>query len=273
VARQIFDIAPLSGGCIGQVYRVKLAGGEDVVVKFAEGSRSKLDVEGMMLTYLQQHSDLPVPSVFYNSPQLLIMEYLPGESRFSAGAQLHAAELLAQLHSVSVPLFGFEEMTLIGGLEQPNPWKNSWLTFFKESRLLYMATEAAALDRMPLSYLDRLEAFCGRLDEWLFEPERPSLLHGDVWTTNILADGDRIIGFVDPAIYYGHPEIELAFTTLFGTFDDPFFKRYNEIRPLPPDFFETRRDIYNLYPLLVHVRLFGGSYVNSVDKTLRRFGF
>lgn len=273
VARQIIDIAPLSGGCIGQVYRVKLAGGEDVVVKFAEGSQAKLDVEGMMLTYLRQQSDLPVPTVFFSSPQLLIMEFVPGESHFSAGAQTHAAELLAQLHSVSVPLFGFEAMTLIGGLEQPNPWKNSWLTFFKEARLFYMATEAAVLGRLPLSYLDRLEAFCGRLDEWLFEPERPSLLHGDVWTTNILAAGDRITGFVDPAIYYGHAEIELAFMTLFGTFNDPFFKRYDEIRPLPPGFFESRRDIYNLYPLLVHVRLFGGSYVNSVDKTLRRFGF
>lgn len=273
VSRQIRDIAPLSGGCIGQVYRVRLEDGADVVVKFAEGSKPKLGTEGMMLQYLGEHSNLPVPEVLHKEPHLLIMEYLPGESRFSTRAQAHAAELLADLHSVSVPLYGFEEMTLIGGLDQPNPWKKSWLTFFKEDRLFYMATEAAAIGRLPVSLLSRLESFCGHLDEWLYEPERPSLLHGDVWTTNVLAVGDRISGFVDPAIYYGHPEIELAFTTLFGTFDEPFFKRYQELRPLPPGFFETRRDIYNLYPLLVHVHLFGGGYVHSIDKTLHRFGF
>lgn len=136
-----------------------------------------------------------------------------------------------------------------------------------------MATDAAALGRLPVSFLGRLENLCARLDEWLVEPARPSLLHGDVWTTNVLAAGDRITGFVDPAIYYGHPEVELAFTTLFGTFGEPFFSRYQEIRPLPPGFFETRRDIYNLYPLLVHVNLFGGGYVHTVESTLRRFGF
>ncbi len=83
----------------------------------------------------------------------------------------------------------------------------------------------------------------------------------------------RIAGFVDPAIYFGHPEIELAFSTLFGTFGEPFFRRYAELRPLRPGFLEHRRDLYNLYPLLVHVRLFGGSYVNSVDGTLKRLGF
>ena len=93
-----------------------------------------------------------------------------------------------------------------------------------------------------------------------------------MWTGNILCRGDRIAGFVDPAVYYGDAEIELAFSTLFGTFGQPFFRRYQELRPLEPGFFEQRRDLYNLYPLLVHVRLFGGSYVDSVDRTLSRFG-
>jgi fructosamine-3-kinase len=77
---------------------------------------------------------------------------------------------------------------------------------------------------------------------------------------------------IDPAIYYGHPEIELAFITLFNTFGDSFFTHYQEVRPIADDFFEERRDLYNLYPLLVHVAIFGGSYVQSVERTLRRFG-
>jgi fructosamine-3-kinase len=121
--------------------------------------------------------------------------------------------------------------------------------------------------------LARIERLCARLDEWLSEPERPSLLHGDVWTTNILADGDRITAFLDPAIYFGHPEIELAFTRLFGTFGRAFYDHYRQIRPIAPGFFEERCDFYNLYPLLVHVRLFGGSYVASVQHTLEQYGF
>jgi fructosamine-3-kinase len=253
VQQRPVDITPLSGGCIGQVYRLRLADGETVVVKFDDGRAPKLATEAMMLRYLKQHSRLPVPQVIHGADHLLIMEFLPGESRFTAEAQGHAAELLAALHEVSIPLYGFEQTTLIGGLEQPNFWASAWLDFFREHRLMAMATEAAALGRLPVSFLGRLESFSARLDEWLLEPARPSLLHGDVWTTNVLAAGDRITGF--------------------GTFGEPFFKRYQEIRPLPPGFFEIRRDIYNLYPLLVHVNLFGGSYVQSVDHTLRRFGF
>ncbi|MDP6927871.1 MAG: fructosamine kinase family protein, partial [Rhodospirillales bacterium] len=126
--------------------------------------------------------------------------------------------------------------------------------------------------RMPTSMMSRLERLAGRLSEWIDEPCEPSLIHGDMWGGNVLCADGRITGFIDPAIYFADAEIELAFTTLFGTFGDDFFARYNEHRPLKPGFFETRRDLYNLYPLLVHVRLFGGSYVNSVETTLRRFG-
>lgn len=271
--QSVADIVPLSGGCIGQVYRVRLADGTQLVLKADDGRTPKLDIEGYMLRYLSAHSSLPVPEVLHAAPHLLLMRFLPGQSHFNDAAQAHAAELLAALHAISAPAFGLEQDTLIGGLHQPNPWTDSWLDFFREQRLLYMGQEGLRAGRLPASVLRRVEAFCGRLDEWLAEPERPSLLHGDVWTTNVLAQNGRVTGFVDPAVYYGHPEIELAFTTLFGTFGQPFFVRYHELRPIPPGFFEERRDIYNLYPLLVHVRLFGGSYVSSVERILRRFGF
>ena len=117
----------------------------------------------------------------------------------------------------------------------------------------------------------RLETLAGQLERWLTEP-RPALIHGDLWGGNVLAASGRISGFIDPAIYYADAEIELAFSTLFNTFGKAFFSHYNELRPLAPGFFEERRDLYNLYPLLVHVRLFGGGYVGSVERTLKRFG-
>ncbi|MDK1046208.1 MAG: fructosamine kinase family protein, partial [Anaerolineales bacterium] len=262
----------LSGGSVAEVYRATVPDIGDVVAKVDRSKRPTLDIEGYMLEYLAAHSTLPVPKVFHAAPELLIMEMLPGVSHFSSNAQIHAAELLAELHGIRADRFGLERDTLIGSLHQPNAFKESWGQFFGEHRLLYMAREAHGSGRMGKKLLGRLEAVAGRLDDWIEGPEHPSLLHGDVWTTNVLADVNHITGFIDPAVYFGHPEIELAFIALFSTFGSAFFNRYNELRPIAPGFFEERRDIYNLYPLLVHVRLFGGSYVERVESTLDKFG-
>lgn len=270
---QIRDVSSLHGGCIGQLYRVRLADGRTVVAKVDDSPEAQLTIEGYMLRYLDAQSALPVPRVLHNTDNLLLMTFLPGESQFNAAAQRDAAELLATLHTISAETFGLERDTLIGGLPQPNPQMESWLDFFREARLLHMGQAAVASNRLPLPLFKRLAKFTEHVDNWLLEPERPFLIHGDVWTTNVLAQGGHITGFIDPAIYYAHPEIELAFITLFDTFGRPFFARYQELRPIPAGFFEERRDIYNLYPLLVHVRLFGGSYVNAVAQILSQFGY
>jgi fructosamine-3-kinase len=271
-AESVTGIEPLSGGCIGEVYRAGLADGTSVVAKVDTSPRPKLAMEGYMLRYLAEKSELPVPAVLHSEPGFLLMSYLPGRNFFSPAAQADAAERLAALHNISSERYGLERDTLIGGLHQPNSWSDSWIDFFRERRLLYMGRQAMESGRLPAAVFSRIESLCGRLDRWLVEPERPSLIHGDAWTGNILAAGDRITGFVDPAIYYADAEIELAFTTLFGTFGEPFFERYGSLRPIAAGFFEERRHLYNLYPLLVHVRLFGGSYVSSVERTLGGVG-
>lgn len=265
------QLHPLHGGNIAQVYGVTLADGRKVAVKVGTPT-SQLNLEAAMLQYLDQHSDLPVPEVLVSSESLLIMRFVEGHSTFSQYAEEHAADLLASLHNISAPTFGFDYDTLIGGLPQPNPQTTNWLTFFRDHRLLYMAGLLERDVQPKRGLLRRIETLAAKLDDLLPEPKFPALLHGDVWATNVLARGDRISAFLDPAIYYGHPEIELAFITLFNTFGPAFFTRYQEHHPLHPGFFTERRDIYNLYPLLVHVYLFGGSYVLAVDRILRRFG-
>ncbi len=261
----------LGGGCIDEVYRLEMGGGDSLVAKLG-GAGGRLALEGFMLRYLAAHGPLPVPRVLHAADELLVMEFLPGASRLDGGAERHAAELVAGLHEQSAEHFGFERDTLIGGLDQPNPQTPSWRAFFRDHRLLYMARQALDAGRLPAALMGRVEALAARLDKWLVEPPRPSLIHGDMWTGNVLSQGGRITGFLDPAIYYADPEIELAFGTLFGTFGEDFFARYAELRPLEPGFFEVRRELYNLYPLLVHVRLFGGGYVSSVESTLDRLG-
>lgn len=272
LGHRVSAMSPLSGGCIGEIYRVLLENGATLVAKIDTSANPRLDIEAYMLRFLKETSDLPVPDVLVSEPDLLLMSYLRGGSQFARGAQEHAAELLASLHTIRGAAFGLERDTLIGGLEQPNPWSDSWLAFFRDYRLLRMGTECVRAGRFSRQFYGRLERFAERLDEWLAEPAYPSLIHGDVWSGNVLAEDNRITGFIDPAIYYGDAEIELAFTTLFNTFGKWFFDHYHSIRPIAPGFFETRREIYNLYPLLVHTRLFGGSYLNSVERTLSRFG-
>ena len=263
---------PMGGGCIGEVYKVELEDGTPLVAKLDREGASHLEREAYMLRYLRERSDLPVPEVYHGSETLLLMEFVEGSSRFSGGAERHAAELLAGLHEITSDAYGHERDTLIGSLDQPNPWTESWTEFFREHRLLYLANVAHDAGRLPPEDLKRIEHLVGKLDEIIEEPEQPSLIHGDVWSANVLAKGDRITAFLDPAIYHADPEIELSFISLFNSFGEAFFARYEEIRGIRPGFFEQRRDLYNLYPLLVHVYFFGGGYLDSVRSTLRRFG-
>ncbi len=185
-------------------------------------------------------------------------------------AQEHLADLVAGLHSVTAPAYGLDRPTLIGPLDQPNTPGDDWPSFFRDQRLLAMARAAFDEGALDTSLLNRIEALAGRLEAYIDDPAPPSLLHGDLWDGNILCVGGRVTGLIDPAISYGDPEIELAFMTLFGTVSDRFFDRYGEHHPMRPGFFERRRDLYNLYPLLVHVRLFGGSYVGQVRAIVER---
>ena len=264
---------PLAGGSVANVYRVELTDERQVAVKLADPETGRLQVEGAMLDDLARHSRLPLPRNLYATPELLVMSWIDNDGgALGASAQTHAAELLAELHGITAPSFGYDRDTLIGGLAQPNGWMASWRAFFAERRLLYMAHEAHRAGRLPAPLLVRLETLADRLDRWIAEDTRVSLIHGDMWGGNLLVKDGRIAGFVDPAIYYADAEIELAFATLFDTFGDVFFRRYDELRPLRAGFFEERRELYNLYPLLVHVRLFGGAYVDSVATTLARYG-
>lgn len=273
IGSKIASMQPLSGGMISDVYRVKFIDGHHVVAKVNKETTSSLKIEAKMLDYLKGNSVLPVPDVLYKDDNLIIMSYIEHETGLSTSAEEDAAHYLSALHKVSTAQFGLSFDTLIGGIHQPNTPDESWIDFFAEQRLLYMSKTAYASRRLPLEIHRRIEQFATVLDDFLFEPDAPSLIHGDLWGGNILSKNGKITGFIDPAIYYAHSEIELAFSTLFNTFGQTFFDTYHALHPIEPDFFSVRRDIYNLYPLLVHVHLFGGDYVNAVDRILSRFGY
>jgi fructosamine-3-kinase len=272
LGERMHSVRPLGGSCIGEVYRAELEEGTPLVAKVDREGESHLEREAYMLRYLRQKCALPVPEVYYGSETLLLMEFVEGNSYFSTEAERHAAELLAALHGITADSYGHERDTLIGALDQPNPPTMSWAEFFRDHRLLYVALVAHEAGSLPVEDLLRVERLSEKLDELIEEPNPPALIHGDVWSANVLARGDRITAFLDPAIYYADPEIELAFISLFDSFGRPFLDRYQEIRPIRDGFFEVRRDLYNLYPLLVHTYYFGGGYLGSVRRVLDRFG-
>jgi len=280
--------APLAGGCIADVLRIDLDDAPPVVLKRGDDS---LAIEADMLRTLAERSELPVPRVVAEAPAAILVEHVTAGGSLTDRAQAHAADLLAALHSITPhhhaaagpdgQTFGFERHTLIGPLHQPNDWAPTWLDFFRDNRLLHMTRLASDHGALPHRLRDRLERFAADLTESDCPPPAGArgphgrLLHGDCWTGNVLVapDNSRIAAFIDPAVYYGSPEIELAFTTLFGTFSRPFFDRYAERSDAVadwPGFFDRRRDLYNLYPLLVHVRLFGAGYLTQLTNTLDR---
>lgn len=257
---------------MGDVRLCELADGSRAVVKLADGARATLDVEGYMLRALRRLSDLPVPEVYHAEASLLVMEHVENDGRRSAAGEAQLADLLADLHGVTSDRYGFARDTLIGPLAQDNAWSGSWTEFFGRRRLVAMAAMARDAGRITGRCARRVETLAGRLDRWIDRPGAPSLVHGDCWSGNVLWRSGGVAALIDPAICYADAELELAFIDLMGGVGRAFWDRYAQRRPFREGFWESRRDLYNLYPLLVHARLFGGGYVGSVESILDRFG-
>ncbi len=263
--QRIATVAPLSAANNAQIYRVKMESGASCVTKVAERG---LDTEAFMLNFLRTKSKLPVPAVYYSNEHVIIMEFIDSNHGIDDAGQRHAAELLAALHQNRADSYGLEQDTLIGSLNQPNKQDKDWVRFFTEQRLLHTAGEALKENKIDKKFMKQVEKLAGKMSGYIKNPNPPSLIHGDVWGGNILSTRGKIVAFLDPAIYYADPEIELAFILLLNTFTGTFFSRYHEITPIQPGFFEERAEIYSLYPLLVHTRLFGTSYARKAQKIL-----
>ncbi|MBL7979718.1 MAG: fructosamine kinase family protein [Bacteroidetes Order II. Incertae sedis bacterium] len=218
-------------------------------------------------------SGLVIPEIRALGSGFLVFEWLESISPTSAD---HAAlgRGLAQLHQTANPQetlgYGYPAQNFIGRTPQHNEWHSSWPSFFTEHRLHAMAERCRRANHWSANWDGAINALCNALPQIL--PARPvaSLLHGDLWHGNVYftQNGPALI---DPAVYYGHRETDLAMTSLFGGFSPVFYAAYHEIWPLETGYTE-RRDIYNLYHVLNHLLLFGSSYAGSVATILKKFG-
>ena len=272
VQGKISQVQLLPGGMISQVLLLEFTDGETLVAKVGDGSHD-LTIEAYMLRYLRARTDLPVPAVVHDEPNLLLMESIAGKTEWDGASLSHLGQLLAHCHQVKGTAFGLERDTLIGPLHQPNPQSESWVTFFREQRLLYMIGVARESGNLPPMLEQRLRRIADSLDEFLIEPPYPALIHGDMWRTNVIVSRGRVAGIIDPALYYAHNEMELAYMTLFDGIGEEFFHAYCKLVAVDDAFFAVRRHIYNLYPLLVHLIIFGEKYIRPLQESLTRFGY
>jgi len=202
--------------------------------------------------------------------QFLLLEHIEGAKR-RADFWEGFGRALALLHrNVTSERFGFAADNYIGDSPQENRWEEDWLLFFGEHRLRFQAELAARRGGADSALLAGVEAIVRRLPSLLSRPDRASLLHGDLWGGNFMVGADGAVVLIDPAAYFGHREADLAMTELFGGFAAPFYGAYAELWPLEPGY-EERKDLYNLYHLLNHLNLFGGSYAGSVRSIVARY--
>ena len=273
---EILTASPLSGGCISSAVRLSTDLGEDFFLKWNSAAGEEFfAAEADGVRALHGVGALRVPRVIGHSPPgqipaWLLLEFVhPGRRAPDYAERL--GQGLAELHSASGKLYGWERSNYIGSLPQSNRIMDDWATFWWTERLEPQLELARSGGRLP-----------GRTNEWhrlesrlsqLLGPtseDAPSVLHGDLWSGNVYAGpaGEPVL--VDPAVYRGHREVDLAMTELFRGFPSGFYSAYEEASPLIDGYAEVRRAVYQLYPLLVHVNLFGGSYVESTARMLER---
>lgn len=260
----------VGGGDINDAWAVE-AGGVRAFVKAREGAEpSAFTVEAKGLAWLHEAGALRTPEVLAVSedPPLLVLELVaPGQP--ARGFDEALGRGLAALHRAAPPSFGLPYPNLIARLWQGNEPCASWPDFYWQRRLEPMLRRAEQAGLGDATLRRDLERLAARLPERCGPAEPPARLHGDLWSGNLVVDEAGAPVLVDPAVYGGHREIDLAMMRLFGGFGPRVFEAYAEAWPLAPGW-EDRVPLYQLYPLLVHVNLFGAGYLGSVRQALRR---
>ena len=222
-------------------------------------------IEAKMLSLLKLY--INTPQVYLLTQDRIIMEYISDDCTLN---EEKAAHSIAHLHTQTAPKYGLEFDTTIGPFLQPNRQTASWVEFYATQRVLYMAQKALDEGSLSPNHYTKLEKLCQKLHLLIPDTPKASLLHGDIWSGNVVCHNKELY-LIDPALYYGHNEVELAFIMMFDTFGRKFFDAYNDISPIEKEFFEYRYAIYQIYPYLVHIRIYGGSYLSSLERILARF--
>ncbi len=269
----ITEAKPVSGGSINRVYCL-VTGSRNYLLKL----NSKTSYPFMFacekagLEALAAARAIAIPQVFalgdFESESYLILEWIETGTGMPASSAL-LGQQLAQLHHCTAAKFGFESDNYMGSLTQSNRRHSRWEDFFIRERLQPMVRIARNKDLLQAADLNAFEQLYRKI-AGLFPAEQPALLHGDLWSGNYMIDQQGKPYLIDPAVSYGHREFDIAMTALFGGFDRAFYNAYHEAFPLQPGW-QQRVSLWNLYPLLLHLNLFGTGYLSRVKAALHQY--
>ncbi|HEX6559022.1 MAG TPA: fructosamine kinase family protein [Longimicrobiales bacterium] len=276
---QIADEHGVGGGCISNATRLRTSADAQYFLKWGRFAPGLFACEAHGLAELAAAGAVRVPSVIACPDEVarddnwLLLEWLePG--RMTARAWQALGRSLAGLHQHQRDSFGWHQDNFIGSLAQGNGFSDDWPVFWRDARILPQLETAVRSGGMAADDARRIETMLGRVDELAAagNEDGASLLHGDLWAGNVHAVAAGEAALIDPSVYYGHREVDLAMAALFGGFTPDFFQAYEEAWPVQPGATE-RRMLYQLYYLLVHVNLFGASYRASTLSLVARLGF
>jgi protein-ribulosamine 3-kinase len=270
---RIMSFEPTSGGSINYTGKISLTHGEFFIkwndrAKFPE----MFITEAKGLELLSEATDLKVPTVIScgesGSFQYLLLSFIRSATRQNNYWEKLASGLAA-VHKKNGLTYGLGYPNYIGSLPQSNLETTSWTNFFIHERLEKQVQLAAANSVCEPAMLTHFDRLYKKLDQYLID-EKPCLVHGDLWSGNVIVSESGEPALIDPAVYFGNREMDLAMSKLFGGFEPDFYRVYADCFPVENGLNE-RIEIYNLYPLLVHLNLFGGSYYQQIMHVLRRF--
>jgi len=270
---KILSEKPLSGGSINEAWKLHTTSGSFFLkLNSAAHFPGMFVTEARGLNLLRNTHCIGIPKVLLTSETgesaFILQEFVSGAKPVK-GFYTYFGKQLSALHSNSADKFGLDHDNYIGSLNQSNAFNTTWIDFLIKDRLQPLMIMAIENGLLTMADSRHFESLYTRLPE-ILPVEPPALLHGDLWSGNFMTGNDGLPCIFDPAVYYGHREIDIAMTKLFGGFPQEFYQAYNEDKPMEPGW-DRRININQLYPLLVHVNLFGGGYTGQVRQIIGRF--
>ena len=269
----VLQIKSVGGGCINQSYKITTA---DKYFFCKLNSASKFphlfEKEKNGLELIQKYNVIKTPGIIdysiIGNEQILTLEWIEVGNRNDEFWKTFGQQLAA-LHQINTEEFGLKEDNYMGSVPQINRQEKNWVLFFRANRLEPLVKLCVNKNLLQPKHQEQFEILYQRLLQ-IFDNEKPALIHGDLWSGNYMCDKKGMPVLIDPAVYFGHRSVDLAMTTLFGGFHKSFYQAYHHYFPLPENYRE-QWNACNLYPLLIHLYLFGKSYLSKIEQTLDQF--